>query len=461
MKALGVALVLLPALALASAPLAGQEPGPGPAAAARPPFPHRLLKDPGDFRYDGGIFLLPLEPGNLGPDCRVHLMPEARPEEEGEYACLEWLAPPAPDLLRGWFEASDAMSYQPARFSAGPGHLMRPPVALPRPAGRVVGPGGPRAGVALRLLGGEVEPLVGRYPLDVFRSVTGERWRRGALMPEGTAIGWLWDLAEEKVLALSRPFAVVSGDDAVPPFAAPGSGAQLMAILGRDLEAARAEEETRVLLRDPRGRKLEPDYLIPTYFRVYAFWYDLPPDLYAVEAESPGSLLPRQETRLEAGTIGRVVAQLLRRPTLELELELPAELAGDAPRVSLRRSDDGEEVARRKWGAGQRRDVIGDLPAALLELRIATRSGIYFERLDLRPARDLKLALAPRRVAIQAKVGAQGDAPEAKTTWRLFRGAYFGAGLWVGDPVAPAAASATGEGTGKQPPSGLPAGHSP
>ncbi len=299
------------------------------------------------------------------------------------------------------------------------------------PAGRVVLPGYPAApGVVLRLLDAEPAHRVGRFPPDVYRSVKPEDWRRGVLMPDGAAIGWLWDLAEERVLALSRPFDLPPGATRRVPLSVPSGGGHLMAKLGRELQSIDAEEDTGVLLRGPGGKR-PPDFLLPTSGVVYAFWYDLPPGPLVVEAASPSSLLPAQELQLEPGTIPFLVADMLPRPTLELELELPPELSSDRLEVVIARVDDGEEVARRKWDLGQRRDLIGGLPAALLSLRIATSRGDYVELFDLRAALDVRLALAPRLTAITCRVGPlETEPPPGKTTWRLFRGKLEGTGVW-------------------------------
>lgn len=353
----------------------------------------------GEIDGQGALAVLPRD-GVYGESCRAHVAFEDEPESEAILRCGEYALPPAYGrMVRAWIEEGDAMSPYVERFVPrveAPGSVTL--VAPPAPAGRVILAGldaGP--GIALRLLDADPLPLrAGRLPPENLRSLSGDRWQEGALMPAGEAVAWLWDADAREIVALSRPFAVVAGAAVTPSLRMPGSGSELLAELIRDPDSiGEQDQEVAVeLMLDGKPRK--PDLIVPTPFKVYAFFFDLGSGPAELAAQTSSSLLPLQRLGLESGKIQRISAKLLRRPELEVELLLPTVLQQIPATLEIVRLAGAKILESRLLSRSGRRQYFEGMPADLLEVRLVTRLGSAGERVDMSGALDASVRLEPR-----------------------------------------------------------------
>lgn len=386
-------------------------------------LPSSLAGREGDIDGQGAVALF-LRDGTELPECRVHVAIESEMEREETFPCATWFLPPAyGTLLRAWIEGRHVMSPDPERFvprPEPPGTVV--PLAALGPAGNVVLPfSTTKRDVVLRLLDVDPFPLrAGRLPVENIRSVPPQQWQAGVLMPAGQAVGWLWDLNTRQIVALSQPFEVRPGVDAVVPLsAASAANTQLMAVITRNPEAYETDETVAVRLR-AGGKTRQPDLLVPTAFRVYAFWFEVEAGSWELEAETESSLLPKQSLELKTGVIERVAANLVPRPRLTVELSLPSELEDDEMTLEILRASTRELVTSRVVEG--RQTIFELLPADLLEVRLKTSLGHFSENADLSFADDLELKIEPEIIAITGSVFLDGEGHPAKVTFTTERG---------------------------------------
>ncbi len=126
----------------------------------------------------------------------------------------------------------------------------------------------------------------------------------GALMPVGSAIGAVWDEAEQAFTALSPRFSVQGRSSVVVPLEKPTSRAHLVALIDRNTIAARSREYgiEVSLVGDFEHR---PEVAIPTASRAYFFFYDLEPGRYELRVVS-GHPFETLAVELVAGKIERI-----------------------------------------------------------------------------------------------------------------------------------------------------------
>lgn len=379
----------------------------------------------GEIDGQGAVVVVPRD-GAFGAGCRAHVIFEGEPESEAVFPCGEYFLPPAHGrMLRAWAEQGDAMSPHPERFvprDSPPGTLMT--VTPFAPAGRVVlaipdaGPG-----IALRLLDADPLPLrAGRLPPELLRSLTPDRWQEGALMPAGHAVAWLWDVAAREVIALSRPFEVAAGKAVAPHLTVPGRGSQLIAELIRTPESGYEHDEEMAIELELGGKTRKPDLVVPTTFKVYAFFFDLEIGEAGLKAETPSTLLPLQRLALEAGRIHRLSAQLVRRPELEVELGLPPELLEERPTLEVFRVADLKQLESRRLTRNSRREIFENLPADLLAVQLVTTLGTFVERVDMSDALDASVRIEPRIIAISGTVYLEDEGHPARLIFKTAKG---------------------------------------
>lgn len=393
---------------------------------AEPGIPPSLADQPGEIDGRGAVALF-VKDGSAIQGCRVHVAVESEPEIESAFPCAEWFVPPSYGvMLRAWIEGDGLMSPDPERFiprDVAPGMMI--PAGLFGPAGRVVLPGqAPQEGVVLRLLDADPLPLrVRKLPAETRRSVPPETWEEGVQMPAGKAVGWLWDSRNREILAVSREFPVTPGVAERVPLEWPTQRGHVAAVLSRARESLESaeDEEVKIELRSG-GKQRPPDLLVPSAFRVYAFWYDLEPGPAELMAETPTALLPLQRFELREGRVERVAAELVRRPELEIEIRLPAGLEEEELLLEVMRVSDREIVAFEALKPGTRRLLFGDLPADRLEVRLLTSLGVFGERVDLSAAQDASVVLEPEIVAVSGRVSFENEGHPAKITFTSVAG---------------------------------------
>jgi hypothetical protein len=147
-----------------------------------------------------------------------------------------------------------------------------------------------------------------RWELTVRRPTTAVG--QGVLMPEGAAVGALWDQKSESYVALSRPFEVKARQTTTVPLERPEETSDLVVQLQRATQKATAAEAEVEIKLNLGGQDLSPDLLVATANRLYAIWYRLRPGHAELRAGSKDSFLEPQPLELRPGKIERCVGQL-------------------------------------------------------------------------------------------------------------------------------------------------------
>ncbi|MGH2628592.1 MAG: carboxypeptidase-like regulatory domain-containing protein [Anaerolineales bacterium] len=288
--------------------------------------------------------------------------------------------------------------------STGPGTTASLPVTE---AGRVAMPPGTHRGrdLFLELLhaGSYLENGFPRWEISRKKSL--EDIGQGLLLPQGPAIGALWDRKARRYHALSRPFEVEARKTVEVPLERPEGAAHLILQLQRQgLASTAADLDIDITLHLSDGKELPPDLEIPTANRVYAVWYGLAPGAAEVRAESKDEFLEPQQLRFAAGRIERHVAQLRPRPALDVELNLPTALRHERLALELRRLPSRQVVARGVLETPAHTHRFENLPPALLEVDLQTSLGSFVRQVDLSLGKDGFLLIEPELITVRGTV---------------------------------------------------------
>lgn len=342
----------------------------------------------------------------------VHLSPDGQ-STELVFPCASWFQPP-PGRYRIWVQGESEMTpYSVILGWAGGAFKGRAPTAaLPvAPAGRVVVPrtlgASDREGLGIRLLRAEdhVEGDLARWEMSRYREL--KEVGDGVLMPAGQALAGLWD--GERYLALTRPFAVAPGMTVEAPFEAPGDDAYFVVALDRDEVAWKKDVYGATLSLVRGGAERTPGLKVETATRIFGVWYDLAPGSWELRAETSRATLPPQPIELEAGEIHRFGGQLIPRPDLQVELDLPAVLDREMElSLEVRSLPLGDIMVERREVGEERSLVFEDLPARRLELDLATPYGSFTQQVDLRAGANDFVVVRPELTVVSGTVF-QGD----------------------------------------------------
>lgn len=393
---------------------------------ATPPaarLPEGLRQGSGEI--DGSVAIGVYPAGRFGASsCTAHVVIESDLESETSHPCGQWALPPAYGrLLRAWAEDGSNMSPYPERFiprDAAPGMIME--VSELEPAGRVTlaGLSEEASRVVLRLLDADPLPLrAGQLPHENLRSVPAQRWEEGVLMPAGEAVGWLWDLDRQQVLALGKPFRVPAGRVTQVPISS--GGGHVVAVLDRPLESHGKKEDLSIEIRTSTGKR-SADLVVPTGARYYAFFYGGLEGPVELSAHTETCLLPLQRFEMPEGSIELLAAELVRRPQLEAELRLPEALLEEKLTLEVVKVATQEAVASRQLARHRSNEIFENLSADLFELRLASSLGTFTVRADLRPALDLTVQLEPEPIEVEGQVLLEDEGHPALLRFTTRRG---------------------------------------
>lgn len=421
-------LVAVFAALLSSTVVAGE--GPQPA----------LSPDPTQAEIDGRVAVgaWPTEAGEIvGPDgFSVHLVEDGSLEDEHVYPSGYWFQPPAGRYkvwLEGRLDGGDGapritrsftlLNYGGAPFR-GRGLASMNEVV---PAGRVAlhTDYDLSENESLRLIHLDPVNRAGRRTRGFLRAVRFERKDEPVLMPTGGVVGLVYDLEDERYVAVSRPAEVAAGETVEVRPAAERGVADLMVILHRSEPVDLAEEDDlSIYLHDRAGSVREPDVLIPTWEWAYALWYGVEGRSATVEAESGTGYLEPTEVVLEPGGVAVLRREMLPRPHLDVRLELPPELEPRKAVLKLTRVDDQKEVAERELPLDAVAVTrIEGLPAAHLWATLILEGKPLWRldrRVDLRNGDGREVVFRPQPIVLSGTIY-HGDEPTpGEVTVRVF-----------------------------------------
>ncbi len=239
----------------------------------------------------------------------------------------------------------------------------------------------------------------------------------GVLMPEGKAVGALWDRKGRRYVAVSRPFEVRERRTVEIPLREPGAAADLVVQLTRKTMALRTPDmEVKLAVRQ-QGVDRPADLAVFTAERVYGYWYDLPAGAAELIAEHREDILPAKAIQLQAGKVERVTAEMQTRPALEVQLDLPRALLHENPVLEVRQLPSGEVLERRAPKPESGMERFEKLPAAPLRVDLQTAIGAFSRQADLSSGRDGFLLLKPDMITLTGRVFHGDEGHAAKLTF--------------------------------------------
>jgi hypothetical protein len=356
-----------------------------------------------------------LDPSGL----EVHLAPHDHDGEELSFPAGSWYLPP-PGRYRVWLQGGWRMTPFSGLVilgsaSAKGGMKGGYPVG---PAGRVTlaeTHAGPNLELHLLHAGSYLEEGYARWEISPRRVAA--QVGDGVLMPEGKAIGGLWDLKSQRYVAFSRPFEVSARQTVAVPLEKPGEESFLLAQLKRGALAGTATGMKMDLTLKSEGGERPPDIAIFTANRVYAVWYGLAPGPAELRGESEHSILEPQQVSLQPGKIERLTAELRPRPALDVQLDLPAALRREKLALEVRRLPTGEVLDHLALDGAADSHRFERLPAALLKVELQTGLGSFAGQVDLSSGRDGFLVLKPDLITLAGTVYLGDEGHPAKLTF--------------------------------------------
>lgn len=350
-------------------------------------------------------------------NCRVHLtkIPTQGPPPPASdllFPCNEWHPPPDHRLFSIWLEAERQISPL-SRWISHPGEpATAEGTRIPLPvteAGRVT----PSASVAddpdvfLRLFQAEIPPEQSP-PVDAWSRTDPVRdARQGVLAPTGRIVAGLWNRESGRYLSLSRPFEVARGQAVTAPLPSTEKTSTVLVRLRR------ADGMPDTDLRDVdlsligEQAAIPPDLIVPTLHTLLAVWYQLEPGEMELRAESARQGLAPARLDLSAGKVTHLDAQLRPRPSLDVELSVPAVLDdedGEALGLAILRLPDREIVARQELGPGSRRHRFTRMPLSRILVILETPVGSFEMLADLTSGEDGFVFFEPPIVALSGVV---------------------------------------------------------
>ncbi|MEM1207130.1 MAG: carboxypeptidase-like regulatory domain-containing protein [Acidobacteriota bacterium] len=353
--------------------------------------------------------------------CEVHMVPLDKPDRELVKPCSTWFVP-QPGVYRYWLEReweitpySGRVSYSASAFD---GHGMSSGLPL-GPAGRVVLPEDLDArGDQMRLLHAGPHTHADLLRQELTRRIARDAVGEGVRMPAGPTIAALWDRQAGRYVQLSRPFDLGHRETMPAPLAPPPPDrAHLVVQILRETSAPRPEDASVGVHLVRGGELLEPDMALFLLRRVYALWYDVGPGPARLEAGDRKTVIEPVTLELTAGTIEHTLVELLPRPAIDAEIELPASLRSDEETLlQIRSWPEGEPVEERALEPGEwhRTERFESLPRTSLEVRLVTRLGTVSDVVDLTDGVDAFVHLAPTLTMLTGRV-ILGDDPHAAT----------------------------------------------
>jgi hypothetical protein len=340
--------------------------------------------------------------------------PGSRKAAEG-LAAGKWLALPAPELDL-WLEGEGLISpwsLRVARPAAGaPGVVVKIPVGE---AGRVTFPFG---------ADGELRPELHLWSAGPFRDrggrLEGELARVVPLpldapvaMPAGRAVAAVYEPLIDRYLMMSEPFEVKSGETAEIAMEPEEIFAQLILDLPLPTPAA---EGAKVDLQ--QAGTMEPDLIVQSRHRATAFWYTLFPATEATLSVDAGDhLLPPWRETMRGAVILVEHGPLAPRPTLELEVKLPAALNGRELELEARgpHYTTYEELEF----TGDYRHTFRRLPPGEIELLLKTPLGTLLRKVDFSSGESRHVFWEPELLALEGTVYYDGEPRRATLTFTV------------------------------------------
>ena len=348
----------------------------------------------------------------------VHLVSDVDPNVERIFPCGVELQLPAESRYRMWVEGHWRIS--PFSYSATAiQDLGERVVVLPVvQAGRVVLPNsfGESHQVAWLL---SLEP---RSDAGVLRSELSRRrpvadQGDGILMPAGRAVAAIWDPRRRSYVALSRPFEVRAGETVEAPLERPGRNPHVVAEVERSTVAPTGEDD-RLDLTPASGGEPLPGVSLSTSDRLYGFWYRLEPSSMRLDAASAEDFMwPSVVFEASPGRVEHLASVLDPRPTLDVEMVLPAALAHEEITLELRTLPEGQAFTRATLELGATSHRFTRLASGLFEVELRTRLGNFTQQVDLSSAESGFVLLEPDWIVITGTVFHGGDPHPAKLTF--------------------------------------------
>lgn len=340
----------------------------------------------------------------------VHLTTEESQEEELVYACGTWFVPP-PAKYKLWLEGPGWMSPYSSilRFRGGPfegrGGVSKNLVV---PAGRVA------LGVevgrderhSLRLLHLESHVAGGTLKREMSRRVVGDKMVDGVYLPEGMAIGALYDHRADEYVALTRPFEVARGETTIlQPRRPAGTAADLLVVLERpDLVMDESEDDVELTAIGSAEEVHTPNVVVRTVDRIYAVWYDLSERFVTLEANSRSVYFVPTDVVLRPGKVESHRDRLRQLPNVDVDLVLPPDQRQERLTLSTFRKSNWEKVTEVELEAETTHHRLEGLPTERLWLSLRRSPWVFYEEVDLSDGEDGRVVFRPEPIEVSGTV---------------------------------------------------------
>lgn len=245
---------------------------------------------------------------------------------------------------------------------------------------------------------------------------------RAVQMPVGEVVGAAWSRREQRLVGLSRPLRVAKGGHAKYRSENRQDRAALVVRADRGDELAdfapEFDEQVSLWLE---GRKVPPDATARAADCTYAFWYDLAAAPAEVEVEWRGRHLDRTLS-MRAGEVHAIDGVLMARPTLTIDLALPAALRSEALELELRSEATRRILVSERVRPGVSRRILQDVPSLPIEVSLRTPYGETTEQIDLSSGKDGYLLFEPNLTRVFGEVTRGGDPHAATIQFTTLRG---------------------------------------
>ncbi len=375
----------------------------------------------------------------VGPEgLTVHFMPAGNPDDQVlVFPAGTWILPPQ-GRYRYWLEgkvagqawmsptpSSASIAHQP--FTGRTRGLMR----LVKPAGTVaLAPGWNLSeNQELRLLHTESHLRDGSLFTEMARRVPADLANVQALMPEGTVLAAIYDKKAEKYLALSKPLRVSREEVIFWQPEPPEETTDLIVVLNRPTSCFAAGPEgddVELALRLADGTLLEPDVKVPSSGRVFGQWYGLEGQSAFLEVRSKSVFLEELEFVLRPGRVENVVADLHPLPSLEVEIDLPAELTSVEGLLLQAFNVEGDLVRQLK-AKGDARDLkLKSLPVDTNAIRLEIPPWSFMEAVSFEDRTDQHVVFRPRAHVVSGRIYSGEDPSRAVVSFVVSRDARNG-----------------------------------
>ena len=380
------------------------------------PFP----AGPPPDRFETAVAVWPIE-GTDGEasDPRgytVHMSPTGEPEREITFPAGEWSSPPPGDysvFLEGAGKISccggSAEIYEKGPDGAGQIGVMTVGAAG---RARVESPFHPSNDLVAQLIGIDSHSQGASEPLEAFsRRLILDRPEPVVTMPAGKALAAVYSRRAGVYLALSRPFAVEPGGEALArPMPPAADKTDFLLVLERPRRAKSFDEYDLDAALYAGSDKIPADLLIPTAGRVYAVWYGLPAGPARLVVSSRSLYLADRMLELRGGEVESQVLALARRPRLRLQLEVPEQLRRQGPLEIFLKARASTGFTPPKIDAAAKEVLLEGLPPLEGTLMLSFGELFSFEEpIDLRSGEDGELIFAPFETEVSGRLTCDGE----------------------------------------------------